>query len=175
MVKLEQFLLEHQALMCMKGYRVNNGGVSLSLISFHFISHQFLSWDLKLMTMEELEWVVFMLLEWVLSYFQCIEVTLVKRLYWFQVHISTTHPLHTALRAQPPESGLLPSPYTWPLYPLLPLPTPLASGNHHTAVTLILRVELLYEPENWSWRVSQGMRTISGHSMKSFRLVLGLP
>ena len=92
MVKLEQFPLEHQALMCMKGYRVNNGGVSLSLISFHFISHQFLSWDLKLMTMEELEWVVFMLPEWVLSYFQCIEVTLVNKV----IQVSSVHYYYTS-------------------------------------------------------------------------------
>ena len=55
------------------------------------------------------------------------------KLYRFQVYDSVTHHLYIVLCVHHPKPSLLPTPFIL-LYPLLHLPTPLPSGNHHTVL-----------------------------------------
>ena len=72
--------------------------------------------------------------EWTcFSFYWITGVTLVNKIYMFQVHNSTTYHLYTVLCVHHPKSSLHPSPFT-PPYPPLPPSAPPTTGSHHTVV-----------------------------------------
>ena len=65
-----------------------------------------------------------------------IGVTLLSKIYRFQVHISVIHVLCNALCAHHPEPDHLLSPYIWFPLSFTPLLSPLPSGIRHTVASV---------------------------------------